>query len=386
MKANSLKIVHLCLSNFYIDGYTYQENELVRQHVEDGHEVTVIASTENYGTDHRLVYVEPADYMGQDGARVIRLPYRRWLPHKVMRKLRMHPGILDLLHTLRPDAILFHGLCGWELHAVAHYKQENPSVRLYVDSHEDANNSARSFASRNLLHRLYYAWIIRHCRQYFDKILCISLETMDFVAKTYGVPAGQLEFYPLGGRVFDDEEYVKRRIRGRLSAGVNDGNIMLLQTGKMGHGKKILESLRAFINTQGERLRFVLAGSLDNDLCSDAETLIASDPRIIFLGWRQADALVDLLCAADLYVQPGSQSATMQMALCARCPVILNDVPSHVPYVNGNGWLLRTPQDIPAAFNALVAAPTMLNVMAARSLDIARDLLDYRKLANRILM
>ena len=191
-----MRIVHLCLSCFYVDGYAYQENELVRQHVEDGHEVTVIASMENIGSDCRLIYVEPADYLGQDGARVIRLPYRRWLPHKVMRKLRLHPGVFKLLCQLNPEVILFHGLCGWELHAVARYKRENPSVRLYVDSHEDHNNSARNFVSRHLLHRLYYAWIIRRCWRWFDKVLCISIETMVFVAGTYRVPRDQLEFYP----------------------------------------------------------------------------------------------------------------------------------------------------------------------------------------------
>lgn len=380
-----MRIVHVCMSCFYVDGYAYQENELVRQHVQDGHEVTVIASTENFGADRRLTYVEPSTYLGRDGARVVRLPYRRWLPHQVMRKLRLHPGVLDLLHHLRPEVILFHGLCGWELHTVARYKREHPAVRLFVDSHEDHHNSARGLISRHLLHRLYYAWIIGRCREYFDKILCVSLETMDFVRETYQVPAAQLEFYPLGGRVFGDGEYAARRARGRKDAKVGEEAVLLLQTGKMGRRKKVLESLTAFIGTPGKHLRLVLAGSLDEDLRGEADALIASDSRITFLGWRQADALTDLLCAADVYVQPGSQSATMQMALCARCPVILDDVPSHVPYLEGNGWRLRVPEDLTAAFRAVATDPAMLGAMAARSQDIASRLLDYRELAKRLL-
>lgn len=381
-----MRIVHVCLSCFYVDGYAYQENELVRQHVQDGHEVTVIASTENFGPDRRLTYVEPATYLGQDGARVIRLPYRRWLPHKVMRKLRLHPGVLDLLNELRPEVILFHGLCGWELNAVARYKREHPKVRLFVDSHEDYHNSARGLVSRYVLHRLYYAWIIGRCREDFDKILCVSLETMDFVREIYKVPAAQLEFYPLGGRVFSDEEYAARRARGRQDAKVGNDNILLLQTGKMGRRKKVLESLKAFSGTPGTHLRLVLAGSLDEDLRGEAEALIARDSRITFLGWRQADALTDLLCAADVYVQPGTQSATMQMALCARCPVILDDVPSHMPYLEGNGWRLSAPRDLAGAFRAVATEPVILTEMAARSLQIARQLLDYRVLAKRLLM
>lgn len=379
-----MKIVHLCLSCFYIDGHAYQENELVREHVQDGHDVFVIASTENYGADRRLTYVKPGTYQGQDGARVIRLPYRGFLPQRVMRKLRLHPGVLHLLRELKPDVMLFHGLCGWELTTVARYKRENPTVRLYADSHEDANNSARGFVSRHLLHRLYYGPIIRCCSRYLDKILCVSLETMDFVRATYGVQPELLEFFPLGGRIFDDEEYAERRARGRDVAAVAKGEILLVQSGKMGRRKKLLESLEAFRTTPGGHLRLVLVGSIDDDIREEAGRLIASDPRITFLGWRSADALTDLLCAADVYVQPGTQSATMQMALCARCPVILDHVPSHVPYLDGNGWELSSPGDLAAAFRSVADGQPRLIEMAVRSLAIATRLLDYRNLAKRI--
>lgn len=380
-----MKIVHACLSCFYIDGYAYQENELVRQHVIDGHDVTVIASTENFDANRRLTYVQPSTYMGKDGAKVIRLPYRKLLPQKLMRKLRLHSGVLPLLREIDPDVILFHGLCGFELNAVSKYKREKPSVKLYVDSHEDHNNSARTFVSKHVLHKLYYGSIIRNCKKYFDKILCVSLETMDFVGAMYDIPRQELEFYPLGGRVFDDAEYQARRERGRRTAGIEEGQTMLLQSGKMGARKKVLESLCAFSRTEGDNMRFVLAGSFDGKLREKAEALIDADKRISFLGWKSPEELSDLLCAADVYVQPGTQSATMQMSLCARCPVVLEDVPSHAPFVDGNGWLLKDTNDLPAVFRGISENSSALAPMAAGSLEIALRLLDYRTLAARVL-
>ncbi|MDO9418357.1 glycosyltransferase family 4 protein [Pararhizobium sp.] len=380
-----MKIAHLCLSCFYIDGYGYQENELVRQHVIDGHEVVVVTSTESFGADRNLTYVDPSTYMGKDGAKVIRLPYRKFLPHKIMRKLRLHPGVFRLLEDIDPDVILFHGLCGWELFAAAKYKQKHQCVKLYADSHEDQNNSARNFASKYFLHRLYYRSIITKCRKYIEKFLCVSIETMDFVEETYGIPRSQLEFYPLGGRVFDDAEYAARRERGRRSAGVTDGQTMLFQSGKMGPRKKILESLRAFTQTEGADLRLMLAGSFDERLREEAEALVAADSRISFLGWKETDDLSDLLCAADVYVQPGTQSATMQMSLCARCPVVLDHVPSHKPFVEGNGWMLDNADDLYGVFRAISECPAALEKMSAKSLKIASRLLDYRSLATRIL-
>lgn len=381
-----MKIAHICLSCFYIDGYGYQENELVRQHVADGHDVTVIASTESFDSARELTYVQPSTYMGSDGAKVIRLPYRAFLPQKIMRKLRFHPGVLDLLRGIDPDVILFHGLCGWELFSVARYKKMFPHVKLYVDSHEDHNNSATNFISKYILHKTYYRSIISRCRHEFEKILCVSMETIDFVETTYGVPRSQLEFFPLGGRIFDDAEYAARRERGRLSAGITDDQIMLLQSGKMGPRKKVLESLRAFSQTSGSHLRFILAGALDESLRAEADRMIAADRRISFLGWKGAEELGDLLCAADAYIQPGTQSATMQMALCARCPVVLDDVPSHKPYLYRNGWCLESEDQLVDVFRMIAESPALLKPMSVQSLKIASSLLDYRSLAERVLV
>lgn len=379
-----MKIAHLCLSNFFIDGFAYQENELVRQNILDGHDVVVIASTETYNENRELTYVEPGSYIGVEGARIIRVPYSKWLPHKVMTKLRIHPGIFDLLQTEEPGVILFHSLCGWELLTVKAYKAKHPQVRVFADSHEDFNNSARSFVSKYFLHGMYYRSVLKHALDSIDKVLCISVETINFVRDFYGVPADQIEFYPLGGFTYDDEEYDKIRAESRSKHRLTDRQILFVQSGKMDGTKKVLESLRAFTKIENPDIRFVLAGHLHEDISTEANTIMGSDSRIQFAGWKTADELRALLCAADVYLQPGTQSATMQMSLCCRCAVILDDVPSHKPYIEKNGWLIG--KDIPLE-DALVAAsidPDRLSCMSIQSAKLASRLLDYRKLAERL--
>lgn len=379
-----MKIVHFCLSCFYIDGYSYQENELVRQNVMDGHDVLVIASTETYDAKKQLNYLDPGEYIGAEGARVIRLPYRRWLPEKLMRKLRFHPGILEILNRENPDVILFHGLCGWELLSVGNYKAAHPSVRFYADSHEDFNNSARSILSKYLLHGVYYRSILRQALAFIEKVLCISIETINFVRDFYGVPAGQIEFYPLGGLVYEDQDYQRIRALTRSMYEIEGNDVLFVQSGKMDATKKVLESLRSFTKIDNPKLRFVLAGHLHEDVVDEAESIIKKDGRIRFVGWKSAEDLRALLCAADVYVQPGTQSATMQMSLCARCAVILDDVPSHEPYVDGNGWLLGGEVTLDNALREASDYPSRLIAMSKRSTEIAARLLDYRKLAARI--
>jgi glycosyltransferase involved in cell wall biosynthesis len=379
-----MKIVHCCLSNFYIDGFSYQENELVAQHVADGHEVTVIASTETFSADQRIAYCEPGEYLGTDGARVIRIPYRRFLPAAIMRKLRMHPGVLERLDSLKPDVILFHGTCGWELYTLARYKDQNPNTRLFVDSHEDFDNSARTWTSKWILHYLYYRVILRKCLPRIEQVLCVNMAAISFVRDFYGIPANKIAFYPLGGRLLTDRMYAETRAAARIGLDVEAEDIVFLQSGKIDRRKKLLESVRAFMKLECQDARFIIAGHLQDDIAEEVGALLRSDERIVFLGWKTPDELRALLCAADVYVQPGTQSATMQMSLCCRCAVILDDVPSHRPFMDNNGWLVGEGLSLEDAFRLAAEGRGRLTAMAEKSADIASGLLDYRILAARL--
>lgn len=380
-----MKIAHLCLSCFYVDGFSYQENELVRQHVLDGHDVVVVASTESFGPDGALKHVQPGSYMGTDGARVIRLPYRRWVPKRLAPKLRLHPDVYRLLSAERPDAILFHGLCGWELLAVSRYKRAHPEVAFFADSHEDFNNSARSLLSRYLLHWSYYRTILHAALRSIDKVLCISDETISFVRDFYRVPVQKIEFFPLGGTVLPDPAYFDVRAATRSAYNILDTHTLLVQSGKMDVHKKLLQSLQAFVRQPDPDLRFLVVGHLQDDIAAEAMKLIDADSRIVFAGWKSAAELQSILCAADVYVQPGTQSATMQMSLCLRCAVILDDVPSHRRYVDQNGWLIGQEWTLDEVLAEISRSPQQLKAMAEHSHAFAIKHLDYRILADRIL-
>ncbi|MEM7093777.1 MAG: glycosyltransferase family 4 protein [Actinomycetota bacterium] len=377
-----MKIAHLCLSNFFVDGYRYQENELVREHVRQGHDVVVIASCETYDDHQQLTYVQPREYVGVEGARVVRVPYRRGLPLLAARKLRMHPGIARRLDAESPDVVMFHSLCGAEVLTAARWAAKHDVV-FNIDSHEDRFNSARTSASR-LLHRFYYRPILQLAGRNLDSVLCISLDTIDFVHEMYGLERTQLEFFPLGGQILDDAEYGERRARCRESLGIGPTERVLLQSGKFGARKKLPETLVAFTATS-DSAHLLLAGTIAPEVESEVRPLIDSDPRVRELGWCDSDGLTDLLCAADVYVQPGTQSVTMQQALCCRNAVILDDVKSHGPYVDGNGWLVSSSGDLAVALDEATRTDANIDAMSKRSLTVAEELLDYAQLAVRVL-
>ena len=380
-----MRIIHCCLSCFYIDGFTYQENILVREHVKLGHDVLVLASTETFGENNNLIYVEPSEYIGTDGSKVIRLPYEKYLPHKIMKKFRKHPNVYELIDKFEPDIIIFHGLCGWELFTVSRYIKNNSRVKLYVDSHEDFNNSAKNLISYYFLHKMYYKSIINLSKKYINKILYITSETKSFCKKIYKLEDNILEYFPLGGNILSDNEYLVIRNNLRESLNASPEDIIFLQTGKFDHLKKLIESVKAFLKTKRNDFKYVIAGALTEELRKELNELIMLDSRISYIGWLDANQLQKFLCAADVYVQPGSQSSTMQMSLCARCAIILADVPSHRDIFNNNGWLVKTNDELNTAFSLIEKDSNQLNVMSNKSFEFAKKYLDYSKLAQRIL-
>jgi len=86
----------------------------------------------------------------------------------------------------------------------------------------------------------------------------------------------------------------------------------------------------------------------------------------------------------DVYVQPGSQSATMQMALAARCAVILDDVPSHRHIFCENGFLVNSHCTLDKAILGCIQSPLTVFGMQSKSYQFAKQNLDYSILAKRL--
>lgn len=379
-----MKIIHFCLSSFYIDNQLYQENELVRQHVEAGHEVLVIASTEVFDDKGNVSYCQSCEYTGADGAKVIRLPYSFWLPHFIASRLRIYPGVYKLLEGFSPDVIMFHGASAWELNTVANYVGCNPHVIFNIDSHADAVNSAHGPLSLEVLHKRFYAPILRNAMRFSGPLLCVSKTVMQFAENIYCVPRERIEFFPLGGRIIEEQVRRSLRLSFRKKMNISDNEVLIVQSGKQNKLKKLTSSLRAFAQVDNPNLKFMIVGILQDDIRSECERLIAEDLRVEFIGWQDASALTEILCAADVYLQPGTQSATMQHSLCCGCAVVLDNIEAHLPYVSGNGWLVSTENDLKNTFMEVAQAD--LEKYKAVSLELASNMLDYVKLAERILV
>ncbi|TWE04178.1 glycosyltransferase involved in cell wall biosynthesis [Peribacillus frigoritolerans] len=381
-----MKIVHFCLASFYIEGFGYQENLIPMHNKKDGHEVTVIASTETYINNKEIGYLQPCEYVNENGVKVIRLPYRKLTSHKIMRKIRLYPSVYKILLEEKPDVILFHGPQSGELLTVKKYKKNHPNVKLYVDNHADEGNSAKGFISQDILHKGYYKYILQKSLPYIDKVFYVTYERKLFLEKYYNVPQEKMEFYPLGGTVIEKEERELYRNEKRKELGFKDEDIVLVHAGKMDKLKRTIDIVTNFSKVNDDRLNLIIIGSFTDDVSEQIMPHIRKDKRIKYLGWKTADELTKYFCASDLYVQPGTHTVTMEHATCCSLPVIVANLQSYRFLLKNSkySWIINDTDEMKEIFQRVCENPKTLKEMSQNAFTFAKEMFDYNRIAARL--
>jgi glycosyltransferase involved in cell wall biosynthesis len=378
-----MKVLHIGLVGPANEEMSYQGAVLPRENKKAGHDVTVISGC--YKWDQNKIVKVPEEDMVKDGIRYIRIAYDKIINETITEKIRKSSKLIKYLEVIKPDAILHHDLQTYELLTVAKYKKRHPDVILYADSHTDHNNSANSWASLNILHKVFYKFIIMRALPYIKKVLYISYETKDFLMQMYKIKDDFLEFYPLGGSIFSKEDKISYRNLKRDELHIKDDEILICHSGKMDYLKKTFELLDNFAKVKDDRLHMIIIGTFTSDIEEKVKPFIESDSRIHYLGWKNSDELIKYIAASDLYMQPGSQSATMQTALCSGTPVLFKNMKSHEAYMQGNAFVIDEYSEIKMILQKICERPEILKEMSEKAYDIAYRLLDYKKQAERIL-
>ena len=380
-----MKILHLCLSGPYSVGFGYQENILPRLNKAHSHEVLVISSTETYKDNVNLECVDSRLVEIDCGVPVKRLPYVKLGPAILTRKIRLYRGLYQQLVFFDPDVIFSHNLAFLSVRDVVRYVKKHPNVVFYADTHTAFHNSGRNWISLNILHKFIYRNAMRPAIPLLKKYFYIGSDERIFSSQIYKIPDELMEFYPLGGTVFDDDSYYEKRNKIRGELGVPENDFLFVHSGKMNKNKRVLELIQGFKRQREKSGKLIIIGSVDNDIKVQFDSLIKGDSTIKYLGWKTAEELQDYLCAADLYCQPGSVSSTMQTSVCCRCPVMVNtNAPYHFCDEFENLIWVDSVDDIAEVFDNILNGKIDLKTMSMRSKACADRFFDYDSLARRI--
>lgn len=382
-KTASLRILHLCLACFYIDGYSYQENLLPKYHRKAGHHVKIVASLVTFdGSGQLAVLPRSQRYWNEDGIEVVRLEY--W-PSRIASRLRLYKGLHKAIDEFEPDVIFTHGpqfLDGWR---VARYVRNRPQVRLYVDNHADDTNSGQTWLSRTVLHKGIWRLMAQVLSNYSEFMFGVLPARVEYLKTMYKVPDEKVAFLPMG---IDDDVLAMVTPTAaadfRQDHGVASGDLLIVTGGKIDASKRgTLNLMRAVKNLANEKVRLIVFGTVVPELQREFEALV-DDSRITFIGWL--DNLDSALCfgAADLVVFPGRHSVYWEQVCAIGVPMMITreNAMTHIE-LGGNCAYLETDdeEDIRVAIRQLIEFPDLLNSMLVAAQSTARSKFSYRTIA-----
>lgn len=338
-----MKILHICLAAFYIDNFAYQENLLPRFQKKSGHEVEIIASTETFVDNMHLGYVEPSEYLNEDGIKVIRIPYVSWLPHKIAKKLRIYKGLSQYIKDFCPQFIFLHDVQFLSITEIIAYKQKHSSIRICADGHTDYINSARGFLSKKILHGIIYKHYVRKAIPYIERFYGTLPSRNDFFREMYGVPENKISLLPIGAD--DDmiqqleEENVREKIRHEYN--LIDQEYLFITGGKIDRAKEAVLTLMRVIRRSELPVKLLVFGSVAPELKSEFDTLLCSE-KIIYSGWVNERKSYELLLSADAAIYPCLHSTLWEQSAGSGLPCALRHIEGFTHMnVNNNCYYMK---------------------------------------------
>lgn len=381
----ALRILHLCLACFYIDGCSYQENLLPRYHQRAGHEVQIIASLVTFDSSGEVCLLPRAEtYRNEDGMTVTRLDY--W-PGRSAARLRVYRGLTAAIERAAPDVIFAHGPQFLDAWRVVRHVRRHPGVRLFVDNHADHGNSARSRVSRLVLHQLLWRASARVLARTADRMFGVLPARVDFLTEVYKVPREKVAYLPLGA----DDDLLQGVTPETTAAfrqrhGVAPEDLLVVTGGKIDPSKRAtLDLMRAVHSLRGRRVRLIVFGTVVPALRAEFESLVDQE-RVTFLGWL--DDLQSTLCfgAADVVVFPGHHSVFWEQVCAIGTPLVVTraDAKAHLDLGGNCGYLAsNSEEDIEEALRVLLDQPEVLTAMTAAAASPERHRFSYRAIAEQ---
>ncbi|MDR1384753.1 MAG: glycosyltransferase family 4 protein [Planctomycetaceae bacterium] len=384
----SSKLLHLCLTGKYTDGYSYQENILTYYHKKLGLDVVVIASLESFDNNGLPCLVESSgEYVNSDGIRVIRLKYKNgW--QKFNQRFRRYAELYDSLQKEQPDILFIHGCQFADISVVVKYlKQSNKKVTVYIDNHSDFSNSARNWISKNILHKVIWRYYAKKIEPFVKKFYGVLPARCDFLENMYQIPREKIELLVMGA---DDEKIEEcdksdARINIRKQLGITKDDFVMITGGKIDRYKNIDLLMESVCQMNLPNLKLIVFGSIIPELKSVINDL-SNHESICYIGWLESGDVYKYFGASDLAVFPGRHSVLWEQAVGCGLPAIFMrwDGMTHVD-IGGNCIFLAPVniQEIKKSIEYVLNNKKGYQKMKDVATSKGKNIFSYKKIAQK---
>lgn len=325
------------------DGWSYQDNLLPKYQKKNGNEVAVITSQWVWNNSGKMVKTNCTDYYNEYGTHTIRLSIKGDKP--LTTKFKRFVDFYDAIEKENPDILFVHCFQFLDIKKIIKYVKGHPHVRIYVDNHCDFSNSATTWISKNILHKIIWKHMAKKLNPYVKKFYGVIPARVDFLVNMYGLPKNKVELLELGA---DDEKVEEALNKNQIANirekyGISPTDFLIMTGGKIDIAKRQTLLLMSAVKKLSHKypVKLIVFGSVVDELKKQVESL--SDGNIVnFIGWIQSDDSYKYFASADLVVFPGRHSVFWEQVVGLGIPMIVKywAGTTHIQ-VNGNVEFLQ---------------------------------------------
>ena len=317
-----MNIVNICMGAPFTEGYTYQDSMLSDYQKRLGHDVTVITGLRTRDQNGKVVLTDPGECVLSNGVRLIRLAPQGIgkIAHNVF---GVFPEISRKLAELSPDFIMVHGLGSHAAQYAVRYKRSHPQVCLIADTHQDYGITNTNSIPLNIIaHYFRFRW--RKWVHEFEKIYAVTSWRTAFAHEQYGIPYEKMDVLILGmdDRLIHLCEDEQNRHDVREKYGIAQDAFLFVSGGKLDRNKGIIPMMRAFSGLQQENVRYLIFGSVGNDIEEEFHELLRNDSRMVHIGYIPSVETNNVMAAADFGLFAGLHSVLWEQAVGCGLPCL----------------------------------------------------------------
>lgn len=387
-----MKILHLCLNGPYTEGWGYQDNILPKYHKLSGNEVTVVTTLNAHSPSGEIVTIEPCSYITECGVKVIRIKPKHVQSKKLEKLMQLYP-VYEILREESPDFIMVHGFIGSlsELDVRKYKKNINKDCTVVADLHQDYyNNPKIKLTFRSYLIQAFYKFHNRFMYQCYERIFCITPESMRFAREYYNAPKEKLQLLPLGydPQLLEQIDRLDIRTRIRRKYNIAKSDVVIVHGGKLIPIRKTQETIDSVAALNKPNVKLIVFGAVSEE-CAAAinERVSKYSSWLIYTGHMSQKDYYELYLASDIAVFPGGQSAIWQEAIGCGLPLLICDVPG-VEYLDrgGNVKFIKdaTVESIREGLEEVIR-DNVFKKMSETAKSIAANFFSYRRIAEQVL-
>ena len=380
-----MKIVHLCISAFYIDNYSYQENMLTKYHAKMGHNVTVIASLLSFDAKGKLCYLStPSEYVNDDGVKVIRIDYQHPF-YKINKFFLQYKGLYETIEREKPDIIFTHNIAACGMHTLARYMKVHPHTQLFGDNHMDYINSDLGHKNlKSIIRKHIWRYCAKEIEPYLKKCYGVTPMRCRYLEDLFHIDSDLIEFLPMG---IDDESIpsdratVRTQIRTKF--GIKEDDFVIVTGGKIDKMKNIHILVKAIEKINDPAIHVVICGTIMEDMAFLRDQT-STNNNIHYLGWCNAETVINCMVAADIACFPGTHSTLWEQSVGIGLPAIFKRWPEmeHVN-INGNCLFIKG-EDVEELADCIrtMCNPITYNKKRELAMEVSQQFL-YSKIASK---